>query len=381
MTDFQLSGESIEIGPQSLLQKSVTYTNDLTLSHEQNVFSLTFSALSYSDTAANRYRYELERLDRQWTEVGSDRRRATYTTLPAGRYKFRVQGATGSGAWSEPGVELGITILPPWWDTLWFRLVTGAFILVLLGTLYQLRLRQVAREFNMRLDERVSERTRIARELHDTMLQNFQGLMLKLYGLTYMLPDRPVEARETVEGLVEQAQQAMTEGREAVQGLRSSTVITNDLACPLTTLGQKLAAEQNGQSRTAFRVDVEGESRDLHPILRDEVYQIASEAMRNAFHHSGAARIEVDIRYDERQFRVRIRDNGKGMDPKVLDAGGRLGHYGLLGMQERAKLVGGKLAVRSKVNFGTEAELTIPASLAYAKSRSLRRSIFVRKGA
>jgi len=120
---------------------------------------------------------------------------------------------------------------------------------------------------------------------------------------------------------------------------------------------------------------VEGESRDLHPIVRDEVYRIASEAVRNAFRHSRAAQIEVEIHYDERQFRVRIRDNGKGMDPKVLDTG-REGHYGLRGMHERAKLVGGKLAIWSKVESGTEAELTIPASFAYAKSRSLRRTIF-----
>jgi len=149
----------------------------------------------------------------------------------------------------------------------------------------------------------------------------------------------------------------------------------------LTQFGEKLGAEQNGQNHTAFRVDVEGESRDLHPVLRDEVYRIACEAIRNAFHHSGASRIEVDIRYGERQFRVRIRDNGKGIEAQVLNAGGRVGHYGLPGMQERAKSVGAKLAVWTKPDSGTEAELTIPASRAYAKSRTARRSIFLRKGA
>ena len=274
-------------------------------------------------------------------------------------------------------MELGITILPPWWATAWFRLLTGALILALLSTFYQLRLRQLAHQFNIRMEARVAERTRIARDLHDTMLQSFQGVLLKFHAFAFKLADRP-EAWEEIEGLVEQASRAIAEGREAVQGIRASTVISNDLARSLIQFGEILVAEQDGQNHAAFRVEVEGESCDLHPIVRDEVYRIASEAVRNAFRHSCATQIEVDIHYDERQFRVRIRDNGKGMDPKVLDTG-REGHYGLRGMHERAKLVGGKLAVSSKVDSGTDTELTIPARLAYAKSRSRRRSIFLRK--
>jgi signal transduction histidine kinase len=270
---------------------------------------------------------------------------------------------------------------PTLWQTWWFRISCVILVLLSVWCVYRYRLHQLAEQFNMRLEERVSERTRIARDLHDTMLQSFQGVLLKFHALTFMIQTRPAEACEMLEGLVEEASQAISEGREAVQGLRSSTAITNDLACALTQFGEKLGAEQNGQNRTAFRVDVEGESRDLHPVLRDEVYRIACEAIRNAFHHSGASRIDVDIRYGERQFRVCIRDNGKGIEAQVLDAGGRAGHYGLPGMQERAKSVGGKLAVWTKPESGTGAELTIPASRAYAKSRTPRRSIFLRKGA
>ena len=162
--------------------------------------------------------------------------------------------------------------------------------------------------------------------------------------------------------------------------MRSSTVIQNDLARALTRLGEGLASERDSQKPVDFRVVVEGESRDLHPILRDEVYRIASEATCNAFRHSGATRIEVEICYDKNQLRVRVQDNGKGIDPKVLDGGGREGHYGLPGMQERAKLAGGKLTIRSRLDSGTEIELTIPASIAYAKSRSPRRSMFGRRG-
>jgi len=231
------------------------------------------------------------------------------------------------------------------------------------------------RILELRLEERVSERTRIARELHDTLLQSFQGVLLKFSAVTYQLPDRPEEARETLEKVIEQARQAVIEGRDAVQALRSSTVVTNDVARAISTLGQELAAGHSGQNRPEFRVLVEGTSRDLAPLVRDEVQRIASEAVRNAFRHAQAGRIEVEIRYERRQFRLRVLDNGKGIDQKVLSGGGSPGHFGLAGMQERAKLAGGKLAVSSRLDSGTEAELTIPASVAYAKSHVARRSM------
>ena len=225
----------------------------------------------------------------------------------------------------------------------------------------------------LRLEERVSERIRIARDFHDTLLQSFQGVLLKFHAVTYLLHDSP-ETQQKLEGILEQGQQAINEGREAVLGLRSSTVIANDLARAFTTLGEELAAKQDSLKPVAFQVEVEGETRDLHPILRDEVYRIACEALRNAFQHSDAARIKVAIHYGDRQFRVCIADNGKGIDPKVLEAGGREAHYGLAGMQERAKLAGGRLVVRNRTNSGTEAEIIISAARAYEKSRSPRRT-------
>jgi signal transduction histidine kinase len=226
----------------------------------------------------------------------------------------------------------------------------------------------IARRFiQLRLEERVVERLRIARELHDTLLQSFQGVILHLHSLTFIL-DRPAEVSEKLEGLLEMGSRAIIEGRDAVRGMRSSTVINNDLAAAIATVGERLAAEQNAQNPVNFRVLVEGKSRNLQPILRDEVYRIASEATRNSFQHSGATRINVEICYGDRQLRVRVEDNGKGIDPKLLEGDGRGGHFGLAGMRERAKLAGGKLTLRTKLDCGTEIELTIPASLAYAKS-------------
>jgi signal transduction histidine kinase len=277
-------------------------------------------------------------------------------------------------------LELSVEILPPWWNTWWFRTVCAALILFLLLSLYYYRLGQMARQYQLRLEERVGERTRIARDLHDTLLQSFQAVLLKFSAISYLLPNRPAEAQESLERSIEQARNAITEGRDAVQGLRSSTVISNDLARAISTLAEELAAAPTGQNSPDFRVQVEGTSRDLAPLIRDDVHRIAGEALRNAFRHSQASRIEVEIHYDRRQLRLRVRDNGKGIDPKILGEGGRPGHHGLPGMQERAKLVGGKLAVWSELNSGTETELTIPASVAYAKSAGARRSVFSGKG-
>ena len=169
----------------------------------------------------------------------------------------------------------------------------------------------------MTLEARVSERTRIARELHDSLLQSFHGLLLRFQTVFQLLPERPMEAKEKLGSAIEQTADAITEGRDAVQGLRDSTVQGNDLALAISTLGEELAADSTNH-RPAFRVAVEGEARNLHPILRDEIYKIAAEALRNAFRHSRARQIEAEIRYDSEQFRLRVRDDGKGVDPAIL---------------------------------------------------------------
>src|SRR5262249_47294439 len=233
-----------------------------------------------------------------------------------------------SGVWNEAGTFLDFSVTPAYYQTLWFRLSCVFVFLALLAGLYRLRVRQLAGQFNLRLEERVNERTRIARDLHDTLLQSFQGLMLNFRVLAFLLPDRPAEARKMLDEVIEQARTAITEGRDAVHGLRSSMVTTNDLAQAITTLGEQLNADQPGQQSPDFRVHVEGSTRELVPLLRDDIYRIAGEALRNAFRHANAHRIEVEIRYDQREFRLRIRDNGKGIDANVLAGDGQPGHYG-----------------------------------------------------
>jgi signal transduction histidine kinase len=345
----------------------------LRLSHSSNDLEIDYTALSFTNPDRVMFRYKLEGKDKDWQDVGT-RRQAYYTSLPPKDYRFRVMASNNDGVWNEAGAAWNFTIVPAYYQTAWFQglcLLAGAAMLWLL---YRMRLRQMAQQFNMRMEERINERTRIARDLHDTLLQSFQGVLLKFYALTYKLQDRP-ETRKELERIIGEAQAAVVEGRDAVQGLRSSTLVTHDLAQAISTFGQGMAEAQAGGELPDFRVQVEGAARELAPLVRDEIYRIAAEALRNAFRHAGAERIEVEIRYDPRQLRMRVRDDGRGIDPKILGEGGRPGHHGLPGMTERAKILGGKLAVWSKRDSGTELELTVPAAIAYVKSSVARTAV------
>jgi signal transduction histidine kinase/ligand-binding sensor domain-containing protein len=330
-----------------------------------------YTALSLVAPEKNRFRYKLEGYDRDWQDVGN-RRQAFYTNLPPRNYRFRVTASNNSGVWNEAGASLDFSIAPAYYQTTWFRATLVVAALALFWTLHRFRLRRLAHEFDARLQERVNERTRIARDLHDTLLQSFHGLLFRLQAASNMLPERPADAKRNLDTAIEQGSQAITEGRDAVQNLRASTVVTNDLAVAISTLGEELAAAHTNEANTSpttVDVAVEGETRDLHPILRDDIYRIAGEALRNAFRHAQAHHIEVEIRYDDAQMQVRVRDDGKGIDPAVL-LEQRPGHFGLPGMRERADVIGGHLDVWSQVGLGTEVELTIPAVAAYARPRA-----------
>jgi ligand-binding sensor domain-containing protein/signal transduction histidine kinase len=320
ITRFKIFNEPAAIGAKSILKKAIPYVDSLTLSYRDNVFSFEFAALSYANSQKNRYRYKLEGLEPRWNEVDSKQRLATYTNLDPGKYVFRVQGSNSDGVWNEEVVSLPIVITPPWWKTNWFRSTCAALLLTLLWAVYQLRVRQLHHEFAMTLEARVGERTRIARDLHDTLLQSFHGLLLRFQTVSQLLPQRPIEAKEKLDSAIEQAAGAITEGRDAVQELRASTVQGNDLAQAINTLGEELQNDSSNHRPATFRVAVEGQARNLHPILRDEIYKIAAEALRNALRHSQAQQIEVEIRYDNEQFRLRVRDDGKGIDPAILSS-------------------------------------------------------------
>jgi len=324
-----------------------------------------YTALSYAAPQKVLFRYMLEGRDSSFQEAGT-RRQAFYNDLRPGHYSFHVIACNNDGVWNDVGASLVFSVLPAYYQTTWFRVSCVAVFLAFLWGIFRLRIQQLQHQFAIGLEARVNERTRIARELHDTLLQSFHGLLLHFQTGIDLLPGHPVDARKTLEIAIDRADQAINEGRDAVQGLRASLVETNDLVSAIRILGEELGAAETNENSVAFEVEVEGAPRNLHPILRDEVYRIAAEALRNAFRHAQAQRIEVEILYGERWLRLRVRDNGKGIDPKLLSADGRAGHYGWPGMRERAKVVGGKLMVWSKLDSGTEVELSIPASTAYA---------------
>ena len=328
-----------------------------------------YTALSLVEPEKIRFRYKLEGYDDDWQEA-LDRRQAFYKDLAPRKYRFRVIASNNSGVWNETGASLDFSVDPAYYQTTWFRLaIFGAFLGLLVG-IHQLRLRHLTKQYNMRLEERVNERTRIARELHDTLLQSFQGALLKFYAVGHQLPPES-EAKQSLDSVIEQVRSAIAEGRDALQGLRTSPLASNDLAETMSALG-KAISEQIGQKLPDFQVQMEGTARRLAAPVLDEVYQFANEALRNAFKHANAKRIEMEILFDSRQFRLRIRDDGKGIDEEVLRDGGRAGHYGIIGMHERAKQMGGKVSVWSQIGSGTEVELAIPAKVAYAKSLTRR---------
>jgi signal transduction histidine kinase/ligand-binding sensor domain-containing protein len=336
-----------------------------------------YTALSFAVPQKVLFRYMLDGRDARWQEPGT-RRQAFYNDLRPGHYRFRVIACNNDGVWNETGAFLDFSITPAYYQTGWFRTACAGALLLLVWVLYQLRLQQLHRQFNIGLEARVNERTRIARELHDTLLQSFHGLLLRLQTAAHLLPKRPDDAKTTLDSAIEQASQAIAEGRDAVQGLRSSTVVTNDLAVAIRTVALELAAAESNRTAPSVAVAVEGSPRELHPIVRDEAYRIAAEVLRNAFQHAQAARIEVEIRYDSQQLRLRVRDDGKGMDAHVLSGDGPAGHFGLAGIRERAQLMGGNVEVWSNVGSGTEVELTIPSSAAY-DTRGSRNSWLSRK--
>jgi signal transduction histidine kinase len=225
-------------------------------------------------------------------------------------------------------------------------------------------LHDLTKQLNVRFEERLSERTRIAQELHDTLLQGFLSASMQLHVVADRLPPDSA-AKPALGRILKLMSQVTEEGRNAVRGLRSTQGSTLELGQAFSRIQQELALEEE----VGFRVIVDGQPRPLHPIMRDEVYRIGREALVNAFRHSHAKSIEIELEYASRQLRVLVRDNGCGIDPQML-LSGRDGHWGLPGMRERAERIGAKLQVWSRPAAGTEVELSVPSHLAFQSHSS-----------
>ncbi len=316
-----------------------------------------YTALSLSIPERVRFRYRLEGVDKGWQDAGT-RRAAFYTKLPPGRFLFHVIACNDDGVWNQTGAVAVIAVPPAFFQTAWFMALCVCAAGGMVWVAYRLRLRQIAAQMNIRLEERVTDRTRLARDLHDTLLQSFHGLMLHLQTVSKLLPEG--KAKEQLEKTMDRADRAIAEGRSAVYDLRSSATTTNDLAEAVNAVGKELSNDNDAP----FNLTVEGATRDLHPIIRDELYRISREALSNAFKHAHARHVEAEISYGPSEFRLRIRDDGEGIPAEFLDQG-RAGHFGLPGMRERARQIGAELTIWSRPDYGTEIDLSLASTIAY----------------
>jgi signal transduction histidine kinase len=317
---------------------------------------LHFDAIEISSPEKIRMQYRLDSVDSEWLDAGHPAH-AIYSNMPAGTHAFHVRASNRDGIWDRVGAVYSIVRQPYFYETALFQLAAATAGCLFLFGLYRLRLRGAT----ARLGERMAERERIARELHDTLLQGFQGLVLHFQAVLDQIPNGE-PAHQTMKTALSQADQVIIEGRRRVRDLRAEGTEANEISQELAGYGEELAKD----SVIAFKVTLVGSPELFHPVVREEIYRIAREALANAFRHSQASSIEVEVAYDRATFWLRVRDNGSGIDREILD-NGRNGHWGLSGMRERAQNIAAQLSIWSNPGAGTEIDLKVPAKIAYAR--------------
>jgi signal transduction histidine kinase/ligand-binding sensor domain-containing protein len=343
-------------------RKNYSPTDGICLPPHIRDMEIDYAALSFVSPAKVRFRYMLEGHDVQWQEPDA-RPAAFYTDLPPGRYRFRVIASNNDDVWNEAGASLSFSITPAWYQTRAFVLLCILVTGVVAYLFYRLRMRQVARLLSTRFDERLAERTRVARELHDTLLQTVQGS--KMVADDAM--ENPSDAdrmRHAMGQLSLWLGRAVDEGRAALNSLRASTTEKNNLAEAF----RGAIEDCRGQYSMEALFSVAGQPQELHPMLRDEIYRIGYEAIINACAHSGGTRMEVTLSYAN-DLTVRVQDNGKGIDP-LIAAKGREGHFGLRGMHERADRIGAKLTITSSPGSGTKIVLVVPGRIVFTHTKT-----------
>jgi signal transduction histidine kinase/ligand-binding sensor domain-containing protein len=377
---FSLNGGVSEVDPAHLPNQTAPTTSVIqTLEADGNLIRLQgpvrvqplpqriklgYAGLSLSLPERVRFRYMLEGFDRTWNNPVSTRE-AVYTNLGPGSYRFRVVASSPDGIWNGPEASFRFQVEPAFWQTWWFRLCGVLLLAAATLAIYRLHLRQFANQLNLRFEERLSERTRIAQELHDTLLQGFVSVSMQLHVAATKLPRESLE-RSQVTRALNGMRRVLEDGRNAIRGLRSTRTASLDLEEALSLVQN----EFDGQG-IDFRVISEGGPRSLHPIVRDEIYRIGREALVNAFRHSGATRIETEVRYASGQLRLVIRDNGFGMDPKA-SCSDQSDHRGLRDMRQRSDKIGAQFHLWSGTSSGTEVELRVPGRIAFSSAHSPR---------
>lgn len=331
---------------------------------------ISYTAWSLAIPQRVRFRYRLEGAGQSWEEAGNHRE-TSYASLGPGHYVFHVIASNPDGVWNETGATVTFDVAPAWYQAHLFQYSIAAAVLGLLWVLNSLRVRQATAQLEARLSERLKERERIARELHDTLLQGFDGLVLRFQ--TAVDQQDHERGRQLMAAALDRADEILVESRERVFSLRAGALKISNLHKAL----ESFAAETAQDRGIRFIVSVSG-LRTLHPFVRDEVYRIGREALANAFRHASATAIEVEIDHQQSEFRLKIRDDGVGMDQRV-SSNGIPGHWGLSVMRERAKGLGGRLEVKSHLGQGTEITLIVPARAAYRQPHKWFRLPWTRK--
>jgi len=323
-----------------------------------------FVGLSLKNSERVRYRYRLDGFDQKWSEATANRE-TTYGNLHPGSYRFLVMASNSDGIWSGAGAGIGFAVQSTLMQTWWFRtlLLAGAGLAIL--AVYRMRMHQLTQILTVRFEERLAERTRIARDLHDTLLQGFHGITLRMQGVAKNMPaEDPL--RNMMEDVLDRADEVMREARQRVRNLRRRTSHANELPNRLAKYGEELSKDHT----TSFTLAIVGTPKVLVSTVQDDAYRIAGEALSNAFRHASASRIEVEVNYDSSALRIRVRDDGVGFNKKVLMKG-QTGHWGLAGMRERAQAMRAEFNMWSRETAGTEVELVVPASIAYPREQTI----------
>jgi signal transduction histidine kinase len=308
-----------------------------------------------------RFLYKLDGSDSAWQDGGT-RRDAVYANLSPARYAFHVVASDNDGQWNKVGNAIDFTIPPAFHQPRWYYVVCTIAFMALLAVCRRARVHQVQARVDRLLEARLAERERIARELHDTVLQGLTSASLQLE-----VAGRQIAADAAAKPLVEHVSQLLRqlvdEGRHTVRGLRLLRSEEENLERALTQISKDLAAPR----RVKYQVVVEGTPRSLRPLVREEIYRIGGEALANAFRHAGASAVETLLEYGRDHFHLLVRDDGQGIDPVVLKAGREL-HFGLPGLRERAAKIGARLKVRTATGVGTEIDLLVPAFAAFEQT-------------
>ncbi len=349
------------------IQKFSADGNAIDLNHPFQIpahfhrIAIGYIGLRFSNPQRVRYRYMLEGFDHRWSDRVAERE-AVYTNLSPGLYRFHVMASNPDGSWNKNQAVLAFTLDPLYWQTWWFRAAAALACALLVTTLYHSRMYQLTRQLNLRFEERLLERTTIAQELHDTLLQGLLGASMQVHLAADLLPAE-APAKSPLTHALKLMARVTTEGRNALRGLRSSITTLPELEQAFSSIEKELLAQTEDGPQVGFRVIVIGKKKTLHPVIRDEIYRIGREAALSAYQIAHATNIVIELKYSSRAFYLLVRDNGPEVGLKAGESTGT--RMGVSVMRERANRIGARFRIFRGAGTETRIELAIPSGVAY----------------